>query len=201
MLKQNQLLMVAEEITEKISRDRLEKYLVSVFDDPVLAPTANHMLIRDIGFKAIITSNYDRLIELSYDNTPPVYNQKDMQKHGELLNSGNKDFYIFKIHGDIKEPKTIVLGTRDYNELFFIDIGYKKFIENIFISNTVVFIGFGDNDPDITQTLMSNKLLLPYANNRERHYILMDKSKINNVTKNRLLKTRDLWSLNMTITI
>jgi len=195
MIEQKEFLIVAQEITDRISREELEKYLVSVFNDPALAPSANHMLIKDIGFKAVITSNYDRLIELayeSYDNKPPVYNQKDIQKHGELLYSGSKIFYILKNHGDIEQPDTIVLGTRDYNELFFKEPGYRRFLENIFLSNTVVFIGFGDDDPDITHMLMSNELLLPNWNDSKRHYILIDKSKVNTVKKNSLLKNKGI---------
>jgi len=183
MLDDNDLLLVAQAISKKV--DKLHDYLVSIFDDAALEPAYNHELLTEIGFRAITTTNYDRLIEKAYKEARPIYTQNDIDQHAELLKTDNRDFYIFKMHGDIKDPKSIVIDFSDYEKLRYNNSGYRKFVQSLFLSNTVLFLGFGNNDPEIKQFMEEIKYLFNNQDNKQHHFILMDKNKISD-TKTKL---------------
>ena len=62
---------------------------------------------------AIITTNYDTVIETLFDNKFKTYNTFDEYYHSTELGIGE----IHKIHGTIRMPRSIVLNEEDY-ELF-----------------------------------------------------------------------------------
>jgi hypothetical protein len=60
-----------------------------------------------------------------------------------------RSILVFKVHGDINISGSIVLSNRDYARLLYLSPGYRSFLEAVFSSYTVLFVGFGGNDPDL----------------------------------------------------
>jgi hypothetical protein len=72
-----------------------------------------------LPFQLIITTNYDRLFEealVKAGKRPVVhvYNPKDGEKTPDHLTHDENNPYIFKLHGDIQSPESIVISDEDY---------------------------------------------------------------------------------------
>lgn len=124
---------------------------------------------------AIITTNYDKFIEMIFPEYTPIIGQK-------ILNSQyNTIGEIFKIHGCISEPENIVLTEDDYENFR----AKKKYLSakllTFFLEHPLVFIGYNASDPniqailsDIDEILATNNKLVPNI------YIVNWEEKINN---------------------
>jgi len=115
-------------------------------------PSEAHRLVSRIDWVAALSSNYDGLIEGAYalesgGIVPPVFSPDGICQALECLRNGC--FFVFKVHGDVNLPGSIVLSDRDYARLLYMSPGYRSFLEVVFSSYTVLFIGFGGNDPDL----------------------------------------------------
>jgi hypothetical protein len=128
-----------------------------VFRSPTLQPTERHKIIIQIPFSAIITTNYDKLIELAYafinKSLPPTYTFDNSPDIVSALS--NNRFFVLKAHGDIDRKETIILSERDYRNIVYRQPGYRAVLNAIFIMKTVLFIGTSLADPDVKLVLES----------------------------------------------
>src|SRR6185369_4160848 len=83
-----------------------------------------------------------------------------------------------------------VLGSRDYQDLLFRTPGYRQFLETLFASYTVLFVGFGGSDPNLEGVL--DRLASIYSRTLDRHFILLPASRLNTTEKRRLALDRRL---------
>jgi hypothetical protein len=186
-INDNQLLMVAQEFQEVVPHSNLNRYLRNIFLDKNLIPSTTHTNLMRIPFLGYLTTNYDTLLEGAYTmakmgRMPPVYTQEDLLSVPNPLRIS--DDFVFKIHGDINRPETIILSSHDYKEILFRTPHYRSFLETLFTINTVLFIGFGLEDPDTDFIL--DRLSGIYARNNEYHYALVEEGKFSNFEKKRL---------------
>ena len=185
------LLKAAQALQNKLNQAQLCEFLDLVFKE--VPQTKAHCLLPEIPFKAVLTTNYDKLLEGAYTKAndgelPTVFTQKDLA--GQAYRIRDDKFYIFKLHGDIDRPDTIVLGSRDYRDLFNKYPEYRDFLKTLFLTHTVLFVGFGDNDPDIDELL--NNLSAIFDGNNQPHYILLPTGSKNEIEKELLLKDKRL---------
>ncbi len=193
MISKGNFLMAAQELQECVSINEFSDFLNQTFRDDNIIPTETHELINKINFRAILTSNYDSLIEGGYalvhsGKMPIKFTQEDLKTiHSPLRNN---DFFVFKIHGDIDRPETIILGSRSYSNLMFRTPEYLNFLETLFTTHTVLFVGFGGSDPDLDYIL--DRLSTIFARTLDKHFILLPESKFNLTERRRLLLDRRL---------
>ena len=92
----------------------------------------------------IITTNYDTCLESLFKEFDVMIGQESM-----LLSNVNSIFEIYKIHGSISDPNSIVFTKEDYdyfdNKLKYLS---SKLL-TIFVEHPIVFIGYGMGDPNI----------------------------------------------------
>jgi hypothetical protein len=96
------------------------------------------------NISAIITTNYDKLVEDIFKFNPLIANN--------ILLS-NPYGSVYKIHGCVTEPNSIIISQKDYEEF---DKRYELIraqLLSMFIHNPIVFIGYSINDPNITAIL------------------------------------------------
>lgn len=115
----------------------------------------------------VITTNYDNAFEKATDNKvlPSIYTSK----HNVSEVNKSNDPYIFKLHGSFSEPDDCIVFQDQYNKLYKEDSAAKEKLKSIFIDKTILFVGFGFNDPDIN--LIFSNLDKAFGNNN-RHFIL-----------------------------
>lgn len=103
--------------------------------------------LRAMSPHAIVTTNYDELIEPLFPEYERVIGQKILRQ--PYLSIGE----IFKIHGCVSEPTSLVLTKEDY-ETFNTD---KKYLSakllTYFAEHPLVFVGYSATDPNIKSVL------------------------------------------------
>jgi hypothetical protein len=98
--------------------------------------------LRQIPFAGILTSNYDDLLSQAYlgggflqDLTP-----RDSEQLLSLISSGSEPF-LLKLYGNLDRPDTVIFGPSDYQDLVRSNAAFSRFIEGLFFSRTMLFIG------------------------------------------------------------
>ncbi len=167
---EGKFLFVAEAVKGILGTHDFENSLEEIFRNPHLEFTPRHELITRIPFAAVITTNYDKLIEDAYADRdgkiPPVYTFKNVP---DIISALYKDkFFILKAHGDIDQKDTIILSERNYRDLIYREPGYRATLNTIFITKTVLFLGAGLVDKDVALVLES--VSETFRNNGSIHY-------------------------------
>lgn len=115
--------------------------------------------------KMIITTNYDAFIEellLEQDIIPKLY-------------IGNNGFFedtvgwseLYKIHGDIKDPQSIIINTNDYEKYDSKAILISAKILSNMIKNPILFIGYSLTDRNVKKLLSDFSSQLPKEDGRK----------------------------------
>lgn len=117
-------------------------------------PHENHRLIVSTNYAQILTSNYDLLLEdaaklegyksLALLNS---YTYKDAAKVAAALYQNYPS--IIHVHGDINgiTLNDIVFTSEDYFEIERKNPGFTLALRTMFLTNSVLFIGYGGSDP------------------------------------------------------
>lgn len=106
---------VAQEfVSLKGSRDELLEILQDTFKKDPTSTEYHAMIALLPHFKQIITTNYDTLFEQVYGTGINVIVTDEQIRRAVARNKVN----LFKIHGDISQPDTILITTDDYVDFF-----------------------------------------------------------------------------------
>lgn len=112
-----------------------------------------HEKLLALGPRSYITVNYDPLIEKAAEQSETTSDLRtvtndDIRALAGIAKSSAIDF-VYKVHGDISKPETIILTTQHYNHLINDQKAVKSTLQNLFVSRAVVMIGVGLKDRDI----------------------------------------------------
>lgn len=111
-IAKDKLVQAGQALQNEMKKSEMAEFLDSVFRDEAVRPSKVHLLIPQIPLKAILTTNYDKLIEMAFhkrDQDISVFT------HAEISSHFKKDRFIFKVHGDIDRPDSIILGNKGLN--------------------------------------------------------------------------------------
>lgn len=106
LIHDNDLLLAAQELRTRLGDSELRRFLQHIFLDKSLQPGPVHRLLPEMGFAAVLTTNYDKLIENSFPPGTRVHTQLDLPELSGL--SRDRDFAIVKVHGDVGRLDSIV---------------------------------------------------------------------------------------------
>lgn len=195
MIGEGKFLKVANIIVKKMGNQRFGEFLISVFRKPGLKPTEAHFLLAEIPFTSVLTSNYDKLIESAYivargGESVPVFTHSNHKDLAAVLSS--KEFHILKTHGNIDDIESVVLSLEDYQRLMHSNELYKIYLQQIFTSKTVLFLGFSLTDPDLTSILDGLRVHLMEIT--PPHYALIEQSMISETEAEEL---RDSYNIHV----
>jgi hypothetical protein len=155
--------------------------------------------------KTIITTNFDQIPErlngssLSLDVTSKssnssyyrIFTNRNVAEANNVWKSGKP--IIFKMHGCVTDQSSIVFTREDFRRVIYIGV-VKEFLQAIFRSQTVIFLGFGFSDPHI-----DNILSFLYEVNSglgSPHYVLSDD--LSNIQKHNLERNYGVRVINYT---
>lgn len=103
--------------------------------------------LKEIRPHAVITTNYDQLLEVIFPEYESIIGQKILKS--EYTSIGE----IFKIHGCISQIKSIVITESDYDEF----VKKKKYLSakllTFFAEHPLLFIGYSAEDPNVRAIL------------------------------------------------
>lgn len=104
-------------------------------------------LLKSTNPHAIITTNYDSLLETIFDGYEPVVGDRVIKYNLNLVGE------IFKIHGSHESPQSVVINSSDYHQYKI----RKKYISAkllTYLTEHPVFIfGYGFGDPNVTEII------------------------------------------------
>lgn len=130
---------------------------------PYSEPSPIHILISQIAklgtIRCIITTNYDRLMEIALDRAgvawmPFVQKPVDREAQAFFPPRGFSGPVLYKMHGTIQEPETVVITEDDYIEFLAalrsndqgIPSNIPYYFTQYFSTCTLLFVGYGLED-------------------------------------------------------
>ena len=162
LISSDRHLAAAEELKQHLPQDEYETFLEEQFNPPGVLPAEVHSEIFGLRPSLILTTNYDRLIEDAYASmyrkTPFVRTYRDaplVQKYFQDDNTSEP--MIFKLHGSIENPESVILSERDYRELIHRSPGYRLVLSAVFVTRVVLFLGFSFGDPELRLLLENHR--------------------------------------------
>jgi hypothetical protein len=179
LIGRDKLLLAAHELRERLGENNFGQFLRQVFRDPKLHSGPAHRLLPDIRFAAILTSNYDKLIESVYPGGTRYHTQQDYPELAAL--NHNHKFAVVKVHGDIDRLESIVLDQADYRKAMLANESFRIFLTGVFTSRTVLFVGCSLTDPDLLQFL--DELKFQMKGHLGTHFALMRTNGMNNLER------------------
>ncbi len=102
------------------------------------------------SLSGIITTNYDCFIENTMDNYTTYIGQQQL-----LFSSTQGLAEIYKIHGCITNPNTIIINEEDYVDFDDNSSYLAAKLMTIFVEYPIIFIGYSINDRNVQKILKS----------------------------------------------
>lgn len=149
-------------------------------------PNDNHRYIIGTNYTHIITTNYDSLLEKAaeernyYDLLTRSYSYTEHQNLSIAVY--NENTAIIHAHGKITDIKLdqFVLTKSDYLAIMKHNPGFRLIINSIFLTNSVLFAGYGGSDPHFEDIISDLNMTLSWENDvvqLPRCYILLKQDK------------------------
>ena len=143
-------------------------------------------MIVSTGYNYIIITNYDNLLEDAakklgyYKLLTSSYSYTDHQAISAAIYSGQSA--IIHAHGKITDIKLdqFVLTKQDYLNIMKHNPGFRYIINTIFITNSILFVGYGGSDPHFEDIIDDLNVTLNWSGenpNLPKCYIMMEKDK------------------------
>lgn len=134
-----------------------------------------HDAILKLQPKGIITFNYDNAHENSFTNEWECIFPDESDKITSLLKSSLEKQFLFKAHGCVSKPDTMILTGTSYRDLLNKNPHYMSFMQNIFSNYNFLFVGFGLSDPDFNQMLRD--IFSIYGSPIQEHIVIKQEKK------------------------
>ena len=146
--------LIAEYYENKYGRKELENKIFSQLKKDVPL-TAAHNLLARLPVKAVITTNYDHLLEKALSS-------KRFHKivYGKEAPSIQQDqLPLVKMHGDIDDPSSIVITKPDYDEYAENHRSLITYLLSFLITHNFLFVGFSRKDSNFDNIYTQMKTL------------------------------------------
>ena len=138
-------------------------------------PSRAHELIARTDYRGIITTNYDRLLEITIARASELH--ADNVHHGRGSTrwrwrcSGSAPSST-RCMGISNEASSIVLTASDYDRMILFSPHSRSFLHGAMLNYTLLFVGYSLSDPDFQKVLVLRELSLMFQNRVPKHYAL-----------------------------
>lgn len=172
ILKAGDLLLGCELLKEELG-DTWNEILRGEYDQ-IGEVTGLQKAIIGLNPRIIVTTNFDKFFESAWDGVKTEATHHLKVEVGisdssfDLFRSS--DPCLFKLHGSISDTKSMIFAKSEYIAKAYSSWAYSKFLEVLFTTHTVLFIGFSLSDPAISHILELHANLHPRG---RPHYAFM----------------------------
>lgn len=146
-----QILEVAFLREGKDLKERVSALISNVAVNDASSAASKQFLTQNPSTK-VVTTNYDRLLELALDGTPHVSNFP-----GKPIARRSGAVEIFHIHGSIESPSSIVATTSDYFKFINEDGYFSQKTLSLMHESSVIIFGYSLSDPNLKAILSELK--------------------------------------------
>lgn len=129
--------------------------------------TESHRLLAKLPIYTVWTTNYDDLLERSFEEAGRYPDVKRRPTSLPLTRQG-RDVAIYKMHGDTTEPESAVITKDDYESYNEKRQLFLTTLQADLATKTFLFLGFSFSDPNLSYVLSRLRSLL--GNNTKTHY-------------------------------
>src|SRR5262249_9055005 len=153
-------------------RSHMIKRLATAKSSPV------HQILSSKPFRAVVTTNYDSLIEIHWQQqgkNPFVViplKPSTIATALDALQSSKDTTPIIRAHGALNDPDSLIFFPRSYREIMFRNDAFRHFMSTVFREFTVLFVGTSFRDPNF-QSLLQWIYTITEGKERE-HYAILD---------------------------
>lgn len=143
-LEQGDINIAAEGLVQ-VLKDKGKLDLMAERLGTMLSPTGLelnplHFILRKIQFSAVMTTNFDSLLEKTFGpRGGPVLTP--FEDEGLLEQMSRRKFFLLKLHGLLDRPDTLVMAPALFKEVADNNRALSQFMEGLLSSRTVLFIG------------------------------------------------------------
>lgn len=117
----------------------LNHYLSTIFTRSARLSGA-HLKLRSINFCAALTTNFDNLLEQTFEEQNPlIYTPSDAEKLVEGLHK--REFFILKLYGDLSRTDSLMISPTQFEDAIGENLPFSQFMETLFLSKMLLFIG------------------------------------------------------------
>jgi hypothetical protein len=166
-------LHAAQVIRDAIPAADFDQLVRREFQEPRYQFGRIHELINKLDPKVVVTTNYDDIYETYSSRGEAVngYNVCNYYDTHALNDIRSTTRSILKAHGSVSDPSRIVLSLADYFKARRDYPAFFAVLDACFLTNTLLFIGCGLNDPDIGLLLENVNISAPSTH---PHYAVVE---------------------------
>ena len=189
MLRHNKSISVAQIVIDELKESEFQEFLSEVFhnlepNDPI------YPLLCKMCFRAIVTTNFDTLIEDAFQRFAPqkikTWTQDEIHENLAQI----EEQFLLKLHGTYERQSTVILGIQGYLECLYKNQIILELMESLLLTTTFLFVGYSMSDPDINQ--MIDYINVINNRNNRNHYIAVEKGRITALERKYLRKHKNL---------
>ncbi|WP_336758937.1 SIR2 family NAD-dependent protein deacylase [Paenibacillus sp. USHLN196] len=170
MLSQNNYLLALQAIYDSCDPGIYSSYLRDIFSNPDYQASNVHHLLKEIDPKILITTNFDKIYDnLCNSHGYAVANYTEVRKI--LSNIKSTTNLIIKAHGTIDDIDQLVFTQKQYYNAKKDYPEFYNLLQALFMTNSVLFLGYSLNDPDINlilETISANSSAISCP-----HYVVL----------------------------
>jgi len=149
IIKEKRDLLVAIEYLFIKGMDKVEDILANILvkaDEPVPHSLVHEFLV-SLNAPVIYTTNWDNMIEGTYDQLSKPYNLVETASDFFHIRSGVAT--VIKYHGSLRHPDTLVVTESDYYERFGTDSPFDIRLRSDLMEKSLLFLGYSLRDYNI----------------------------------------------------
>lgn len=133
-------------------------------------PTHTHMLLSALPIRSYWTTNYDRLIEKTFE-LRGVSCRAHFSDENLSISTDNAQIILHKMHGDVENPNSAIIAKEDYEKY---DDTHEMMLAKFkgeMCSKTFLFLGYSFSDPNIHHILA--RIRKVFDKHAKQHYCIM----------------------------
>ena len=173
LLARERYLDAAEVILSKITQADFARILRETLVQPRFKRSKIHEAVLDIDPKIVVTTNYDDIYD-AFCRTGMARDGYNVCKYYEdhLVNDLRSPVRIIvKSHGCVTDASKVVLTRSQYFQQRQHYGTFYHVLDALFVTHTIVFIGYSLSDPDIQLVLENSNIA---ARSSHKHYALVE---------------------------
>lgn len=175
MIKKENFLFALQAIFDYSDTGKLAHLLRKEFQQTSFKYSDVHKIIRELDSKIVITTNFDKLIDdvccaCSSDCSERYYSFFDYRDTSAIINNiRSSTNVIIKAHGKIDDCDKLIFSAKQYHKAQSDYSDFYQLLTALFLTHTVLFLGYSLQDPDINLLLQS---IRPCTGESSPHYLV-----------------------------
>jgi hypothetical protein len=168
--RESDLIAIAQyHLNEKQTRGHLNQTIINQLDKSA-EPTPSHRILARLPIPTVWTTNYDQLLERSFEQAGKVVDLK-LSQENLAQTKRDRDVVLYKMHGCVTQPQDAVLTKDDYEQYSQTRQLFVESLKGDLITKTFLFLGFSFTDPNIDYILSRVRVLI--GKNSREHFCIM----------------------------